>query len=152
MRACRTSAATREGARTWPEACPWSRASKLRGFIVHTRLKFAGLVILATIIGTGCGDSFTTDHSATTPNGMRPSFATMGGVASSITLDQAEAAVDIGTGWTQGGTHVGKEFDENPHLGDAIVATFVWQGTTNTITSVTDHLEDGTPVGNTYTL
>jgi len=118
---------------------------------VQTRLTFAGLIILATLVGTGCGDSLTPDHSATTPNGMHPSFATMGGVATSITLDQAEAAVNIGIGWTNGGTHVGKEFDQNPQLGDAIVATFVWQGTTNTITSVTDHLEDGTPVGNTYT-
>src|SRR6185503_1318802 len=42
----------------------------------------------------------------------------------------------------------------NPHVGDAIVATFFWIGSTNTITQVTDHLENGdqTPVGNTYTL
>jgi len=43
---------------------------------------------------------------------------------------------------------------KNPHLGDAIVATFVWTGSTNIITSVTDHLTDvaRTPVGNQYTL
>src|SRR5438445_6163868 len=39
----------------------------------------------------------------------------------------------------------------NPHLGDAIVATFFWRGSTNVITSVTDRLSDGTLVGNTYT-
>ena len=39
----------------------------------------------------------------------------------------------------------------NPHLGDAIVATFFWRGSTNVITSVTDRLSDGTPVGNNYT-
>jgi hypothetical protein len=41
----------------------------------------------------------------------------------------------------------------NPHLGDAIIATFYWVASTNTniITSVTDRLADGTPVGNTYT-
>src|SRR2546426_3778552 len=41
----------------------------------------------------------------------------------------------------------------NPHLGDAIIVTFFWVGSTNTniITSVTDHLADGTAVGNTYT-
>jgi hypothetical protein len=40
----------------------------------------------------------------------------------------------------------------NPHRGNAIVATFFWHGSTNIITSVTDHLTDGTPVGNPYTL
>ncbi len=43
---------------------------------------------------------------------------------------------------------------QNPHVGDAIVATFFWVGSTNIITSVTDHLTDvpHTPVGNQYTL
>jgi hypothetical protein len=58
------------------------------------------------------------------------------------------------------GYHIAKEFAVNPHLGDAIVATFFWSGP-NTITTVADHLCDnapnpsgypGTPVGNTYTL
>lgn len=40
----------------------------------------------------------------------------------------------------------------NPHNGDAIVATFVWLGSTNIITAVTDRLSNGTPVGNTYHL
>jgi hypothetical protein len=42
----------------------------------------------------------------------------------------------------------------NPHLGDAIVATFVWTGNTNIITSVVDVQTDAnfTPVGNTYHL
>ena len=41
----------------------------------------------------------------------------------------------------------------NPHLGDAIVATFIWTGPA-TITSVTDVQTDAslTPVGNTYHL
>ena len=43
---------------------------------------------------------------------------------------------------------------QNPHVGDAIIATFVWTGSTNIITSVTDHITnvDRTPVGNQYTL
>jgi len=43
---------------------------------------------------------------------------------------------------------------QNPHVGDAIVATFFWVGGTNVITSVTDHLTDifRTPVGNQYRL
>ena len=43
---------------------------------------------------------------------------------------------------------------KNPHVGDAVVATFYWVGSTNTIDSVTDHLSSvGYPaVGNTYNL
>ena len=80
-----------------------------------------------------------------------PSFATASG--SGIVLDQQGGvyeAVPMGSG-----THIGKGFEPvNPHVGDAIVATFFWLGSTNTITQVTDHLSDAaqTPVGNTYTL
>lgn len=89
---------------------------------------------------------------STAPAAIQAALASGNGVAAQITLDQLEAALNIGVPWSNGGTHVGKQFDQNPHLGDAIVATFVWRGTTNTIVDVTDHLEDGTPVGNSYTL
>jgi PKD repeat protein len=72
-----------------------------------------------------------------------------------ITLDQQSSVLNDGEPWPNGGTHVGKDFNpSNPHHGDAIVATFIWRGTSNTITEVTDHLCDGanTPVGNVYTL
>ena len=72
-----------------------------------------------------------------------------------IFLDQQNGAFGDAVPWGNGGTHVGKGFDpRNPHVGDAIVATFFWVGSTNTITIVTDHLSDAaqTPVGNTYTL
>ena len=75
--------------------------------------------------------------------------------ASGITLDQQNGAFHDVMPWSNGGSHVGMGFNpQNPHVGDAIVATFFWIGTTNTITIVTDHLSDGaqTPVGNTYTL
>jgi hypothetical protein len=52
-------------------------------------------------------------------------------------------------------TDIRKGFDaKNPDLGDAVVATFFWVGSTNTITRVWDHLSDdvSTPIGNTYTL
>jgi hypothetical protein len=52
-------------------------------------------------------------------------------------------------------TDIRKGFDlKNPDLGDAVVATFFWVGSTNTITRVWDHLSDAnsTPLGNTYTL
>jgi len=71
-----------------------------------------------------------------------------------ITLDQ-QNGVFAWEPWGDRGTHIGKGFDpRNPHLGDAIVATFFWHGSTNTIVQVTDHLSDAnhTPVGNTYTL
>jgi len=56
------------------------------------------------------------------------------------------------------GIEIGQGFNPtNPHRGDAIVATFFWRGSTNTITKVFDHLSDAdngaaTVVGNTYTL
>jgi len=71
-----------------------------------------------------------------------------------ITLDQQNGAFDAEL-WGTSGTHIGKGFEPvNPHLGDAIVATFFWIGSTNTITDVADHLSDAaqTPVGNNYTL
>src|SRR2546426_6444670 len=54
-----------------------------------------------------------------------------------------------------GTTRIIKGFNPtNPHLGDAIIATFFWLGSTNIIDSVTDHLTDAqsTRVGNTYHL
>jgi len=53
------------------------------------------------------------------------------------------------------GTAIFKGFNPiNPHRGDAIVASFFWVGSTNIITSVSDHLtvSPGTRLGNTYTL
>ncbi len=105
--------------------------------------RIAGLLV-AACVGVSCNEGV-----APTAPGM-PHFAAAAG--SGILLDQAEGALNTGTGWPNGGTHVGKSFDANPHLGDAIVVTFYWQGSTNTITTVTDHLEDGTAVGNIYTL
>lgn len=69
--------------------------------------------------------------------------------ASGIVLDQ-QAGV-AGESYSE----IGQGFNPtNPHVGDAIIATFFWAGTTNTITKVVDHLSDAaaTPAGNTYTL
>jgi hypothetical protein len=64
-----------------------------------------------------------------------------------MTVDQVNGAMNAtGTAILQGFNPT------NPHRGDAIIATFFWTGSTNIITSVGDHLTDGTPVGNTYTL
>jgi hypothetical protein len=94
-------------------------------------------------------------HDAVAPLSSRPGAATVAAAPATITLDQQSSVLNDATPWPGGGTHVGKDFGPtNPHLGDAIVATFFWRGTTNTITTVTDHLCDanGTPVGNVYTL
>lgn len=74
-----------------------------------------------------------------------PSFAVAG--SHPMTVDQVNGAMNAT------GTAILKGFNPvNPHRGDAIIATFFWTGSTNIITSVGDHLTDGTPVGNTYTL
>lgn len=81
-----------------------------------------------------------------------PRFATV--ASTGIRLDQMVGEL------SESGHHIAKAFATNPHLGDAILATFFWSGP-NTITSVADHLCDdvaqpsgfpGTPVGNSYTL
>ncbi len=79
-----------------------------------------------------------------------PAFAADDGTG--IVLDQftgvmGETNIEIGQGFNP----------TNPHRGDAIVATFFWRGSENTIVKVFDHLSDAmdgdaTPVGNTYTL
>jgi len=81
-------------------------------------------------------------------HGLRaPAFATAaspGIVLDKYTGVQGETGSEIGQGFNP----------TNPHRGDAIVATFFWRGSTNTITKIVDHLSDAaaTPVGNTYTL
>ena len=98
---------------------------------------------------------FAACHDMVAPLGPRPSAATVASAPAAITLDQQSSVLNDGEPWPGGGTHVGKDFGPtNPHLGDAIVATFFWRGTTNTISIVTDHLCDvnSTPVGNHYTL
>ncbi len=49
------------------------------------------------------------------------------------------------------GSALAARFSPNPHVGDAIVATFFWLGSAH-ITSVTDRLSGGASVGNTYIL
>ena len=48
-------------------------------------------------------------------------------------------------------TQLGNRFNPNPHVGDAIVATFFWLGSAH-VTQVTDHLSGGQQVNNTYFL
>jgi hypothetical protein len=96
-----------------------------------------GLLVVALLAG-GCRDAFGPER-----RGFgAPEFAVAG---PGIALDQHNGTFGAS------GTRILKGFNPaNPHLGDAIVATFFWRGSTNIITSVGDHLTDGTPVGNTY--
>jgi PKD repeat protein len=69
-----------------------------------------------------------------------------------VAFDREVANLEVFPG---GSTQIIKGFNPiNPRVGDAIVATFFWFGSTNIIQSVTDHLTDPgfTPVGNTYHL
>jgi PKD repeat protein len=97
---------------------------------------------------------FVACHDAAGPRPADPRFGTAAASATAITLDQTTGVLPDAEAWPAGGTHIGKDFPTNPHLGDAIVATFFWRGTTNTITTVSDHFCDvnSTPIGNTYTL
>ncbi len=111
--------------------------------VMFKRATLAVLILVAA-----CSDGVGPDHSMLGP----PHFAATSG--SGIALDQENGVFDA-VPWGANGTHIGKGFDpRNPHLGDAIVATFFWHGSTNTIVQVTDHLSDAaqTPVGNSYTL
>ncbi len=109
--------------------------------------KRATLAVLAGLLGAalfpvGCRD-------AVSPERRGPAAPLFAFSASGITLDQQNGALN------QRGTELIKGFNNtNPHLGDAIVATFYWVGSTNIIDSVTDVLTTTpfTPVGNKYTL
>jgi len=112
------------------------------------RKTFPTLVVLVAL-AVGCRDTVSPPLHVM----PAPAFSTTAG--SGITLDQQNGVFGDAIPWSNGGSHVGKGFDpRNPHIGDAIVATFFWVGSTNTIVQVTDHLSDAaqTPVGNTYTL
>lgn len=107
--------------------------------------------VAGILLATGCGENSGGGPAAPQEIGA-PRFAAAAG--SGIALDQMAGTL------AESGVHIGKGFDVNPHLGDAIVATFFWAGS-NTITTVADHLcdtapqpngQEGTPVGNSYTL
>jgi len=111
--------------------------------MTRTTLGLSGLLAGATLL-VGCSDP----AGLATPDQRTlgtPSFAVAG--ATPMTLDQANGTTNAV------GTAILKGFNpRNPHRGDAIIATFFWVGSTNIITSVGDHLTDGTPVGNPYQL
>lgn len=110
-------------------------------------------LVAAALVGAACRDAMTPTSS---PMSGPLSAATAAplAAASLITLDQSSGLANDAEPWGQGQTHIGKGFNPNPHAGDAIVATFYWRDTINTIIGVTDHFCDvnSTPIGNTYQL
>jgi hypothetical protein len=113
------------------------------------RTRLAGFIGVA-FLAAGCSESVSPARSAS--DAGIPRFATVGPIApgsSGITLDQQNGTLG------ESGTVLIKGFNPtNPHVGDAIVATFYWVGPPNIIDSVTDVLTDAffTRVGNTYNL
>jgi hypothetical protein len=100
------------------------------------------MLLSAALVATSCRDSISTEHS----DPELPMFDVV--APAGVVLDQKNGS------FGENGTLLGMGFSTNPHHGDAIVATFFWKGSSNIITSVTDHLSStGYPlVGNTYTL
>jgi hypothetical protein len=109
---------------------------------------------IATLALVGCRDSVAprpvVDDAQPPNSGI--AFSAGGAanvVGGTLALDQSNSTL-----W-ESGTMLIKGFNPtNPHRGDAIIATFIWTGSTNIITSVTDVLTaPGFPVvGNTYNL
>src|SRR6266566_2605507 len=121
------------------------------GRIMQTRMTIAGLagLLAFAVLGGSCRDSLS-------PARGPHVVAALASAGTGITLDQVNGTMGQGDITPYGnGSHIGKGFDpRNPHVGDAVVATCFWRGSTNTITTVTDHFSDAaaTPIGNTYTL
>ncbi len=114
------------------------------------RMTVAGVagVLVLVLLAAGCSDPASPPHRGP---GV-PAFAAAPGTG--ITIDQQNGTFGDVTPYGSG-SHIGKGFTgRNPHLGDAVIATFFWRGTSNNITIVTDHLSntDATPIGNNYTL
>ena len=106
-----------------------------------TTLGLAGL-LGAALLAAGCSEPVGPSRNALDA----PRFAvTAGGIA----LDQQNGTLN------ESGTVLIKGFNPtSPHVGDAIIATFFWAGSTNIIDSVTDVVTTNpySPVGNRYIL
>src|SRR6267378_1510127 len=99
-------------------------------------------LLTAALLAAACHDSTSSDRSGLAV----PMFDVV--APPNVALDQKNGS------FSERGTMLGMGFSTNPHHGDAVIATFFWRGSSNIITSVTDHLSAaGYPlVGNTYTL
>ena len=118
-------------------------------------------LLAGSLMVSGCSTPLGPDSKAAAPSSATfgsPLFSATAGV-SGFVLDQWNGSMNessVNPSVCDGNNPcLIKGFNpQNPHVGDVIIATFVWTGGTNVITSVTDHLTDlaRTPVGNQYTL
>src|SRR3989442_5467354 len=113
---------------------------------MYKRTTWTGLsgLLAAVLLAVSCADPVGPRPEGRGPGAPRFDVAASGGIA----LDQLNGKRGETTTIWQG------FHPTNPHLGDAIVVTFYWIGSTNNLTRVYDHLGDAsfTPVGNTYNL
>jgi len=94
------------------------------------------MVLVAAFFAAGCNDTGT------------PGTGGLGEPLLDVAMDQQNGTMAA----TIGGSLLAKGFNPtNPHLGSAVVATFLWSGPTS-IATVHDRLANGQPVGNTYHL
>jgi len=122
------------------------------GTVVFSNVPPGDHAVALSGVATNCGVSganpqtVTVSAGSTTPvsSAVNCTAADVGGIA----LDRESG------GLNESGQVLLARFNPNPHLGDAIVATFYWLGSTNIVDSVTDVLTDGTStrVGNHYQL
>src|SRR5260370_4347399 len=92
--------------------------------------------LTVTVFGAACREAVSPlGHS---PNALSAATAATLAPASPITLDQSTGLANDAIPWAPGETHIGKGFNPNPHLGDAILAPFYWRDATNTLPMVRD--------------
>ena len=128
----------------FPAAATCGRTAQ-GGGITSRRATVLPRLVAAALLAVACSDAVGPERRAP----RAPQFAA---ASSGIVLDQSNGTLST---FPSGTTRIIKGFNPtNPHLGDAIIATFFWLGSTNIIDSVTDHLTDAqsTRVGNTYHL
>jgi len=101
------------------------------------RPRLPRIIVAAALVAAACSES------------VSPSAPSFSFAANGITLNESNGSL------RENGRILIKGFDpRNPRLGDAVVATFYWLGSTNVIDSVVDVLANAnfTPVGNQYHL
>jgi PKD domain-containing protein len=126
-----------------------SQSAPTNGTIAFRDLLEGNHSVTLTGVSANCAVTGANPQTVTVPAGgtATASFGVSCAAPTGIELDKA------GGGLFQSGTTLATGFNPaNPRRGDAIVATFFWVGSSNVITGVTDHLSNGTPVGNTYQL
>ena len=135
---------TLDGASTQPVAT--------NGTVVFSNLPPGDHTVALSGVASNCGVSGTNPQTVTVAAG---STTPVNSSVSCTAADVGGIALDRESGGlNESGQLLVARFNPNPHLGDAILATFYWLGSANIVDSVTDVLTDGTStrVGNHYQL